>query len=56
MLNYVIIEREESVIMLMCLCAGLAAAAWSPSTLLQDILVDLLTESLTTMLFLHTFV
>ena len=55
MLNYDIIEREESVIMLMCLFACLAAAARSPSTLLQDILVDLLTESLTTILFLHTY-
>ena len=53
MLNYGIIERAEDVIMLTCVYAVLTVAAWTHSTRLQDILTDIMLDSLTTMLFLH---
>lgn len=53
MLKYAILEREESVNMLICFCAVLAVAARAQPTLLRNILLDILSEGLTTILILH---
>lgn len=53
MLKYDILKREESVIMLVSIYLTLTLMVLVQSTLTYEILVELLVNSLTTILFLH---
>ena len=52
----IIIKREDDAIMLLSVITALVILSRADSTLRREILKDILLESLTTMLFLYTYV